>query len=175
MKRFTAFFQTVVLLWLCMALNSQPASARCMNVSRCWRRKYRRQNVFVTTFISILELNNGVFEVLSTNGNTRLGGDDIDRALLRSLPESGKRKTESEARLLEALVEAKHRLSAEEEISIDIPFFDGAKSFHLDLKREDLETIARPIIEQTRVHCRRSLEAFAAGMSRLAAFSIPCF
>ena len=107
--------------------------------------------------ISILELNNGVFEVLSTNGNTRLGGDDIDRALLNSIPEAGDRKPESVARLLEALIETKHRLSTEEAVSIDIPFFDGAASFHRDLLREDLERIAQPIIEQTRAHCRRSL------------------
>src|SRR5437660_2592879 len=42
--------------------------------------------------ISILELDNGVFEVLATNGNTRLGGDDIDRALLDSIAEAGLRK-----------------------------------------------------------------------------------
>jgi molecular chaperone DnaK len=108
--------------------------------------------------ISILELNNGVFEVLSTNGNTRLGGDDVDRALLNSIPEIRRGgKPESVARLLEALIEAKHRLSTEEAVSIDIPFFDGAASFHRDLRREDLERIAQPIIEQTRAHCRRSL------------------
>jgi molecular chaperone DnaK len=108
--------------------------------------------------ISILELNNGVFEVLSTNGNTRLGGDDIDNALLTSISESRRAgKPESEARLREALVEAKHRLSIEEEVSTDIPFFDGAASFHRVLRREDLEKIALPIIEQTRAHCRRAL------------------
>jgi molecular chaperone DnaK len=107
--------------------------------------------------ISILELSNGVFEVLATNGNTRLGGDDIDRALLHSISETRERKPESVERLLEALIEAKHRLSTEETVSIDLPFFDGAENFHRDLRREDLERIARPIIEQTRAHCRRSL------------------
>ncbi|HZE57658.1 MAG TPA: molecular chaperone DnaK [Chthoniobacterales bacterium] len=120
--------------------------------------------------ISILELDNGVFEVLATNGNTRLGGDDIDRALLDSLAETEVRKPavtqpaqlarpgfQSRARLLEPLIEAKHRLSTEEEVSIDIPFFEGADSFHFKLTREELEKIARPIIEQTRAHCLRSL------------------
>jgi molecular chaperone DnaK len=107
--------------------------------------------------ISILELNNGVFEVLATNGNTRLGGDDIDRALLDHVSESGNRRPESLARLMEALIEAKHRLSTEEAVSVDIPFFDGAESFHRDLRREDLEKIAQPIIERTRAHCLRSL------------------
>jgi len=107
--------------------------------------------------ISILELNHGVFEVLATNGNTRLGGDDVDRALLDSVAGAGERKPETKARLLEALIEAKHRLSTEEEVSIDLPFFDGATSFHRVLEREELEQVARPIIEQTRAHCRRSL------------------
>jgi molecular chaperone DnaK len=107
--------------------------------------------------ISILELNNGVFEVLATNGNTRLGGDDIDRALLESISDTGNRKPENFARLSEALVSAKHRLSTEETTSIDLPFFDGEKSLHLDLARGELETIARPIIERTRAHCLRSL------------------
>jgi molecular chaperone DnaK len=107
--------------------------------------------------ISILELNNGVFEVLATNGNTRLGGDDIDRALLDHISETSRGgKPESLARLMEALIGAKHRLSTEEVVSIDIPFFDGAKSFHRQLRREDLEKIAQPIIERTRAHCLRS-------------------
>ena len=107
--------------------------------------------------ISILELNGGVFEVLATNGNTRLGGDDIDRALLDSIPDTGNCKPESRARLLEALIAAKHRLSTEETVSIDLPFFDNGANLHFDLGREKLERIARPIIEKTRAHCLRSL------------------
>jgi len=118
--------------------------------------------------ISILELNNGVFEVLATNGNTRLGGDDIDRAWLESISETGRnaaageaglsnQKPESLARLSEALIEAKHRLSAEHKVSIEIPFFDGSDSLHLNLTREELDKVARPIVERTRGHCLRSL------------------
>ena len=107
--------------------------------------------------ISILELNNGVFEVLATNGNTRLGVDDIDRALLHSISDTGNLKPERLARLSEALISAKHRLSTEEAASIDLPFLEDEKSLHLDLAREELERIARPIIEKTRAHCLRSL------------------
>jgi len=107
--------------------------------------------------ISILELNNGVFEVLATNGNTRLGGDDVDRALLDMISEIENRKPESLARLLEALIAAKHQLSREETASVDLPFFDGGENLHFDLAREELERIARPIIEKTRAHCLRSL------------------
>jgi molecular chaperone DnaK (HSP70) len=63
--------------------------------------------------ISILELNNGVFEVLATNGNTRLGGDDVDRALLDSISDTGCNGRARPASLREdvAGVEATARLS----------------------------------------------------------------
>ncbi len=101
--------------------------------------------------ISILELNHGVFEVLSTNGNTKLGGDDLDAALVSdcdlAIPDWEKR---------ELVIQAKHRLSAEENVDIAIPFStSGPKIFHLSRSR--LEQIARPIIDRTRAHCVRSL------------------
>lgn len=83
--------------------------------------------------ISILEMNLGVFEVLSTNGNTRLGGDDIDAALAASAGLG-----------LPAARAAKVRLSTEEAINPR-------------LTREWLERIARPIVERTRDHCLRAL------------------
>ena len=107
--------------------------------------------------LSILELNNGVFEVLATNGNTRLGGDDIDRAMLDRISDFGNRTPGRIARVREALVAAKHRLSTENRVSIDIPFLDDAKSLHIDLTREELEKLARPTIERTRVHSLRAL------------------
>jgi molecular chaperone DnaK len=107
--------------------------------------------------ISILELNEGVFEVLATNGNTRLGGDDIDRALLDRTAEFRMSNVETKVRVLEALIEAKHRLSIEEKASIDVPFFDGAQNLHVDLTREELEEIARPVIQRTKMHCLRAL------------------
>lgn len=107
--------------------------------------------------ISILELNEGIFEVLATNGNTRLGGDDIDRALLAANPEARAANAETRARILGALIEAKHKLSIEEKTSIDLPFLEGAKNFHFDLTRGELEEIAWPIVERTRGHCLRAL------------------
>ncbi len=105
--------------------------------------------------VSILELNNGVFEVLSTNGNTRLGGDDIDAAIVRHLQQMG--ADGAAARLREAAVEAKHRLSNEKETTIQIPFLKGAESFSGRLTRAELERLSRPIVERTRAHCRRAL------------------
>jgi molecular chaperone DnaK len=108
--------------------------------------------------MSILELNNGVFEVLATSGNTRLGGDDIDRAIISDVRfQMSDWKPEQKARLRDEIVDAKHRLSTEGEVRIDIPFFQGAESFHVDLSRAELEKIAEPIVDRTRVHCLRAL------------------
>src|SRR5437764_10675067 len=109
--------------------------------------------------ISILELNNGVFEVLSTNGNTRLGGDDIDNAIAAHFAVQGFpiEEPENAARLREAAVAAKHRLSSEETVQIEVPFLEGGRNFSATLTRAELERLSRPIIEQTRAHCRRSL------------------
>ena len=108
--------------------------------------------------MSILELNNGVFEVLATSGNTRLGGDDIDNAII-----SDRRfrisdwRPEQKARLREEIVAVKHRLSTEDEVVIEIPFFDSDRNFSVTVTRSELEKIARPIVERTRVHCLRAL------------------
>ncbi|HEX8679758.1 MAG TPA: Hsp70 family protein, partial [Chthoniobacterales bacterium] len=110
--------------------------------------------------ISILELNNGVFEVLATNGNTHLGGDDIDAAIVSRLCEkAGVAEDDfaAIARLREAAVQAKHRLSTDENAAIQIPFLDRATSFASELTRAELEQWSRPIVEKTRAHCVRAL------------------
>ncbi|MBA2744496.1 MAG: molecular chaperone DnaK [Chthoniobacterales bacterium] len=110
--------------------------------------------------VSILELNNGVFEVLSTNGNTHLGGDDIDAKLVtefewRAGVES--LSPEQRATLREALISAKHRLSIETQTTIDLPFFAGGRSLSIELTRLELDELSRPVIEKTRAHCLRAL------------------
>jgi molecular chaperone DnaK len=109
--------------------------------------------------ISILELNNGVFEVLATNGNTRLGGDDIDNAVLAHLRAKGfpTDNPEGTARLREAAIGAKHQLSTAESVQVEIPFLEGGQNFSCGLSRDELEQLSRPIVERTRAHCRRSL------------------
>ena len=101
--------------------------------------------------ISILELDHGVFQVLATSGNTQLGGDDVDAALIADcgLPIAGWQKRE-------LVIEAKHRLSTEEAVRIDVPFVEG-KNLAYELTRAALEKIARPIIQRTRTHCLRAL------------------
>jgi molecular chaperone DnaK len=118
--------------------------------------------------ISVLELNDGVFRVLSTNGNTRLGGDDIDRELVRLLKEriTGRHPELRQeldnklflARIREIAHAAKLRLSTEDIVQVEIPFLSGNRSFSYSLTRQELEAVARPIIRRTRSHCLRSLD-----------------
>ncbi len=96
--------------------------------------------------ISILELNQGVFQVLATNGDTRLGGDDLDAALISDF-----RFQISDWQKRELVVAAKHRLSEEE--AVEIPH--GPNIYRLT--RERLEELARPIVARTRAHCLRAL------------------
>jgi len=113
--------------------------------------------------ISILELNAGVFQVLATNGNTRLGGDDIDAALTDELARrlAAELKTNVDAGLIARLHEeaenAKIRLSSETETRVEIPFAKGEQSFSTTVTREQLEILARPIVQKTRGHALRSL------------------
>ncbi len=109
--------------------------------------------------ISILELNAGVFQVVATNGDTRLGGDDIDRALLEAVRQKSGFAgigPEGLARLREAVVGAKHRLSEAESTRIELPFFQDGKSLSVGVTRAELEALAGPVIERTRAHCRRA-------------------
>jgi molecular chaperone DnaK len=124
--------------------------------------------------LSILELNNGVFQVLATNGNTRLGGDDLDKRIVDFL--AGKIKaaggpdlkaqdggqTSADilamlSRLRETAEQAKIRLSTETAVEIQLPFLTPGFSFSYRLTREELENLTRDIIERTRPHCLRSL------------------
>lgn len=109
--------------------------------------------------ISVLELNQGVFQVLATNGNTRLGGDDIDAAVVAHLAQIAGDGLDSAAmaRLRDAAVVAKHALSTAGEAPVDLPFLVEGRNFSHVLTRAELDEISRPIVERTRVHCRRVL------------------
>ncbi len=113
--------------------------------------------------LSILELNGGVFQVLSTNGNTRLGGDDLDKALVDFLIGKIKAagKTDLSApiisRVREAAEMAKIKLSSETEAEIALPFLTPEFSFSYPLTRTELENLTRDIVARTRPHCLRAL------------------
>lgn len=115
--------------------------------------------------LSILELSEGILQVMSTHGNTRLGGDDIDRELSEHLGELVRaaggpevfRDPTLRARVLEAAEAAKIRLSSETEVEVLLPFLTPEFSFSTTLTRETLERLARPIVQRTREHCMRAL------------------
>jgi len=103
--------------------------------------------------ISVLEMREGIFQVLSTAGDTQLGGDDIDRAIAVSICPIGA----DPARFIEAAEAAKKRLSTEDSTRIDLLFYDGSQSLSQELTRSDLEKLLRPLLERTRAHCLRAL------------------
>lgn len=111
--------------------------------------------------ISVLEMRDGVFQVLATAGDTQLGGDDIDRAIIEWISENATSPLpstpETQAALLTAAEAAKKRLSSEETTRIDLPFVAGAESLSLELPRAQFEKLARPLIDRTRQHCLRAL------------------
>ena len=103
--------------------------------------------------ISVLELREGIFQVLSTAGDTQLGGDDLDRALAEYLAPAGT----DPARFQEAAEAAKKRLSEAETTRVELPFYDGIHSFAAEVTRAELEKLAQPLLERTRSHCLRAL------------------
>jgi molecular chaperone DnaK len=103
--------------------------------------------------ISVLEMREGVFQVLSTAGDTQLGGDDLDRALAAKIAPEGV----DPARFVEVAEAAKKRLSSEESVRIELPFYDGRNSLSVEVTRAELEKIIRPLVERTRAHCLRAL------------------
>ena len=120
--------------------------------------------------ISILEIGDGVFEVLSTNGDTHLGGDDFDQKIIDKLVKDFKNdegvdlKDDRTAlqRLKEASEKAKIELSTSEETEINIPYItatsNGPKHLKVKLSRADLEKLTANLIEQTVKPCEKAIK-----------------
>ena len=148
-------------------LNEPTAAALAYGLDRLGERsKIAVYDLGGGTFdLSILELNNGVFQVLSTHGNTRLGGDDLDRRLtdflVRRIRESGGPDATGNPALLsrirEVAEQVKIRLSSETRTEAALPFLTPDFSFSQEITREELEALTIDLIEQTRSHCLRSL------------------
>lgn len=115
--------------------------------------------------LSILELNEGVFQVLATHGDTRLGGDDLDKRIVDFIVEKIKASGGPDAtkdlsmlsRIREASEQAKIRLSTEDAVEIALPFLTPTFNFSYSLTRAELETLTRDIIARTRAHCLKSM------------------
>ncbi|KAF5448395.1 hypothetical protein F2P56_028936 [Juglans regia] len=120
--------------------------------------------------VSILEISNGVFEVKATNGDTFLGGEDFDNALLEYLVSEFKRTEGIDLskdklalqRLREAAEKAKIELSSTTQTEINLPFItadaSGAKHLNITLTRSKFESLVNPLIERTRGPCKNCLK-----------------
>mgnify|MGYP001278844256 CR=1 FL=1 len=119
--------------------------------------------------VSILELGDGVFEVKSTNGDTHLGGDDFDQAIIDWLAgefarEQGidlRQDAMALQRLKEAAEKAKCELSSSTQTEINLPFItadqSGPKHLQLNLSRAQFERLVEPLVERTRQPCIQAL------------------
>ena len=109
--------------------------------------------------ISILKLHEGIFEVLATNGDTRLGGDDMDRCvaawLLEAAPTGMRRDPDVLGQATAAAEGAKIRLTDVEETAVAITV-DGAR-VERPLTRVQFEALVLPIVERTLGPCRQAL------------------
>jgi len=120
--------------------------------------------------VSILEIGDGVFEVLSTNGNTHLGGDDFDQRIIDFLADEFKKKEGMDLRddrtalqrLKEFAEKAKVELSSSEQTEINIPYItatsSGPKHLKETLTRAQLEKLVADLIDSTEEPCKKALK-----------------
>ena len=120
--------------------------------------------------VSILEVGDGIFEVLSTAGDTNLGGDDFDKALVRWLVNDFESKEGTDLtkdiqalqRLTEAAEKAKIELSNVEKTTINLPFItadkNGPKHIQQELTREKFETLCQDLINRCRIPVEKALK-----------------
>ena len=113
--------------------------------------------------VSILELSDGVFQVLSTSGDTELGGDDVDAVLADFIYHKAENKKLSEASIevkilfSNAARRCKEALSLAKEYELKIPFYDGQKSFEMIFGLDLFNQLVTPLIEKTVKHCQKAL------------------
>merc|ERR1719389_811106 len=120
--------------------------------------------------VSILEISGGVFEVKATNGDTYLGGEDFDNALLEHLASEFKAEQGIDLladklavqRLREAAEKAKCELSSTASTDVNLPFItadaSGAKHLASTITRAQLETLVGPLLDRTKDPCRQCIK-----------------
>lgn len=129
--------------------------------------------------VSILELGDGVFEVLSTDGDTHLGGDDVDEAIIQWLADEFKKDEGLDLtkdpmalqRLKEAAEKAKIELSSSSSTEINLPYImpvDGVpKHLVRTLQRAKFEQLISDIVERTIAPCRSALKNAGLGIDEI--------
>jgi molecular chaperone DnaK len=115
--------------------------------------------------VSILKLHDGIFEVISTNGDTHLGGDDIDNLLITialddTLGDLGldlRRNAEAVQAIRKVVIEAKIALSSQSSVKLDVEL-PGGKRYLREITREQFEQLIQPIIDRTVGPCKQALK-----------------
>ncbi|TFK50979.1 heat shock protein 70 [Heliocybe sulcata] len=119
--------------------------------------------------ISILEMQKGVFEVKSTNGDTHLGGEDFDSVLVNYILQEFKKETGTDLsqdrmaiqRIREAAEKAKIELSSTSQTDINLPFITadatGPKHINHKLMRSQFESLVAPLVQRTIDPCKKAL------------------
>ncbi len=120
--------------------------------------------------ISILDIGDNVFEVLSTNGDTHLGGDDLDEVLIHFLADEFKKKEGIDLRndpmalqrLKEAAEKCKCELSQQVESTVNLPFItadaSGPKHLNITITRSKFEALAEPVFDRLKNPCIQALK-----------------
>ncbi len=115
--------------------------------------------------VSILKLHDGIFEVIATNGDTHLGGDDIDNLLITialddirgDLGLDLRRNAEAVQAIRKSVIDAKILLSSETSIKLDIELPEG-KRYRREISREQFEQLIQPTIDRTVGPCKQALK-----------------
>jgi Fe-S protein assembly chaperone HscA len=115
--------------------------------------------------ISILKLHDGIFEVIATNGDTHLGGDDIDNLLIAialddirgDLGLDVRRNGEAVQRIRQAVIEAKIALSSQTVAKLDVEL-PGGNRYQREISREMFEQMIQPVIDRTMVPAKQALK-----------------
>ncbi|MEK6335260.1 MAG: molecular chaperone DnaK [Acidobacteriota bacterium] len=151
-------------------INEPTAAALAYGLGKSEAEKIAVYDLGGGTFdISILEMSNGVFEVLSTSGNTYLGGEDFDERIMNWMADQFLQDTGIDLRkdrlalqrLKEAAERAKCELSSATESNFNLPFIaadaSGPKHLNKSLTREQFEELVSDLVEQTVAPCEQAL------------------
>ena len=152
-------------------INEPTAAALAFGMDKAEDQKIMVYDLGGGTFdVSILDIGDGVFEVLATNGNTHLGGDDFDQRIIDYLVAEFKKSdgidlsTDKMAmqRLKEAAEKAKIELSQMQQTQINLPFItadsNGPKHLNVTLTRAKFEELISDLVEKTRVPVENALK-----------------
>jgi len=118
--------------------------------------------------LTILEMEGGVFQVLATHGDTRLGGDDVD-AMIRDalLAAAGEVPEEIRWRFMEEAEKAKRALTEADEVTVRIPFYDGSSSLEKTITRAELDAMTKGWIARTLKCCQQALHDSGLSLGEL--------